>query len=499
MHFCIDMHFACVAVIVTMLIGATLNAEEPAPIELTLHPRAIETPVLKYRLFPAEAERQRGNAAPILLRLPWDQMPWMTNVYPNLEKWEDLPLDAPEWQSWHGEYGAVFPDRFYSEMKRAAFREDASWEYPLHETPSPYMILLPDVQGMRGFLRYGLSARIRYHLSRGELDEAREGILIGFANSRHLAQTPFLITQLVATAFQRAMLNRTLELVTQPDSPNLYWALTTLPAELIELERAASFEGSMFAMTFPAVNDLDRPREPEVWSRMAAQLVEVLQELSEIPRQEPPREVVPAVQQEPEPPPAQPHHLTRFVRQARADLPELLGIPADKVAAMSDDEAAVRWYVHLRLERDQRMAAVLTLPPREAWPQLKRLRDEILAMRRRTETEYNDNLNPVSIYVAAWSVKRRIDALRIVEAVRHYLARHDGRFPASLEQIDDVSIPLDPLTDQPFDWSVDDNTATLTAPALPAGLVEPDAPAARAAAIVYRLKVNSAAESAESH
>jgi hypothetical protein len=492
------MHFVRVTVTVAMLIGTSLPAEEPAPVELTLHPRAIETPVLKYRLFPAEAERQRGNAAPILLRLPWDQVPWMTNVYPNLEQWGDLPLDAPEWQSWHGDFGAVFPDRFYSEMKRAAFREDASWEYPIHETPSPYMVLLPDVQGMRGFLGRGLSARIRYHLSRGELDAAREGILVGFANSRHLAQTPFLITQLVALALHRIMLDRTMELISQPDSPNLYWALSTLPDSLIELERAASLEGSLFAMTFPAVNELDRPRDPEVWSRMARQLVDVLQQLGEIPRQEPPREDAPVVQQflERLQPPER-DHLAGVVRQARADLPELLGIPADKVAAMSDDEAAVRWYVHLRLDRDQRTAAVLVLAPREAWPRLKELQDDIREMQDKTGTKSYDFLNPVSIYVSAWSLERRIDALRIVEAVRHHLARHEGRFPETLEQVEGVSIPVDPLTNQPFEWSVDDNTATLKAPALPADVVEAGSAVARGAALVYRLKVKSPAGPAD--
>src|SRR5262249_589805 len=162
-----------------------------------------------------------GNAVPILLRLPWEQTPWMNTVYPTLQDWESRPLTAPEWEG----SGGVLPEHFYLEMKRAAFRRDAAWEYPIGETQTLYLILLPDIQGMRVFLGQGLSARIRYHLSRGEFEQARNGILVGLANGRHLAQTPFYINQLVALSIHRIMLDRCAELIAQPNSPNLYWAL----------------------------------------------------------------------------------------------------------------------------------------------------------------------------------------------------------------------------------------------------------------------------------
>ena len=251
------MRFIPASAALLLLFIRPLLGEELKPVELTIHARAIETPVLKYRLFPAEAEIKAGDAVPILLRLPWEQTHWMNEVFPKLQEWESRPLDAPEWKS----SGGLLPERFFSEMKRAAFRRDAHWEYPIGETSSVYLILLPDAQGLRGFLGRGLAARIRYHLSRGELDQAREGILIGLANARHLAQTPFYVNQLVALAIHQTMLDRTGELISQPNSPNLYWALSTLPDSLIELGRAASLESSAFTMTLPAANDPDRPRD----------------------------------------------------------------------------------------------------------------------------------------------------------------------------------------------------------------------------------------------
>lgn len=461
-------------------------AEEPKPIELVVEPRAIETPILKYRLFPNESEIKPGNATPILLRLPWEQTPFMSNVYPTLYEWETRPLDAPEWKT----SGGVLPDTFYGEMKRAAYRREASWEYPLGETASPYMILLPDVQGLRGFLGAGLSARIRYHVSRGELDQAREGILVGLANGRHLSQTPFYICQLVALAIHRTMIDRTAEMISATSSPNLYWALSSLPDTLVNFDRAARLESEIFVMTFPAAKELDRPRDEGEWRRMAHQLFEMLVELGAIPRVDRPQEGESLVGRLLETlAPADKVILAGLIARARADLPKLLNVTEDEVKRMSDDEVGVRWYTNLRLAMDQRAAAVHLLRPREAWPELKKLKAETAAMREATGASGLDMVEPISIYLSTWSLKRRIAALRIIEAVRDHLAHHEGQCPATLEEIDTVPIPLDPLTELPFEWRVDGPVATLKAPPLPADVVEPATAMATQHHLEYRLRL----------
>jgi hypothetical protein len=478
------MRFTLLAATLVTLLAGRLAAEDAQPVELVLHPRAIEQPMLKYRLLPAEIELQPGNAVPILLRLPWEQMHWMNNVYPKLHEWEDRPLSAPEWQSFAG----VLPDRFYDEMKRAAYRRDALWEYPIRETQTPYMILLPDVQGLRVFLGQGLSAKIRYHLTRGELDQAREAILVGLANTRHVAQTPFLVNQLVAAAIQRNMLDRTSELISQPGSPNLYWALSTLPDSLLELDRTASLEADLLAMTFPAVHDLDRPRDDREWRRMAAQLILLLQELGELPRDEAPKSDSLLGQLFQKLLPAENVHLKRFAEQGRAELPRLLGITEEAVAAMSDDQAAVRWYMHQRLSRDQHRAAVLALPPREAWPRLKLLQDQTRTLEQQTGGARVEFFDPVSMYVSTRAVNRRIAALRIVEAVRHHLAA-ERKLPQSLDEITAVPIPLDPLTGERFQWKAEGKTATIKAPPLPADLAPPGSTIDQNSRVEYRLSI----------
>jgi hypothetical protein len=183
-----------------------------------------------------------------------------------------------------------------------------------------------------------------------------------------------------------------------------------------------------------------------------------------------------------------PTHVSKLVPHARVELPRLLKISDQKVAAMSNDEVCVRWLVYKQLARDQSVAAVLGLPPREAWPVLKQIEADVISHQRITGAN-RDIFGSTSLYITSKSVKRKVNAMRIIEAARHYLATHDGKLPASLDDITDVPVPFDPLTDRPFEWSVNSKTATLRAPAPPADVVEPGTERAQRAMLEYRLTV----------
>jgi len=145
-------------------------AADPAPAkksadpwhDLTVSPRAIERPLMKYRLMPAEYELREGSAAPILLRLPWEETPYFSQEVPKLSQYLDLPLNSPKFQG-----NDVFP--FFRRIKSAAYRKTADWQYPIGEEPFGG-ILLPDVQGARYVIGHGLSAWIRQRLAQGKLD-----------------------------------------------------------------------------------------------------------------------------------------------------------------------------------------------------------------------------------------------------------------------------------------------------------------------------------------
>jgi len=486
-------------VLAHLLLGPIATAEEPKPVELSIQPMAVEVPVLKYRLLPLQSELKPGNAAPILLRLPMEQTQWMTKVYPSLHDWIDRPLDDPKWKEWDNDGTQGLPGRFYDELKRAAFRRDADWQYPLYETDTPYSILLPDVQVLRTFLGSGLASKARYHMSKGELPQAREALMVGLANTRHLARTPFFICQLAASGLDQVLLNQTAELLAQPNSPNLYWALTNLPENLVDIESAASFEAAIFEMTLPAVHDLDRPREHEEWQRMASQLLDLLEDSMEIPRRErlkPNAAGFEKMFQQIQALWAK-NNIT-FLKTAREELPGLMHVAPEKIATMCDEEVGIRWYVINRLAHDQATAVVMKMSPREAWPRLADLQRDLQSMYEKTGANKQQFLSPTGVYLAAAALKRKVAALRVIEAVRDHLATHDGKLPASLDEIKTLSIPVDPLTGTPFEWSVTGKTAILKAPSLaaalktvslPATLVDPEAGMGRNLYVEYRLVV----------
>jgi hypothetical protein len=228
-------------------------------------------------------------------------------------------------------------------------------------------------------------------------------------------------------------------------------------------------------MTFPAANDLDRPRDAKEWRIMGDQLIELLVQIDELPGN---AALAPVV-------------LDRWARHAREELPELLGVSQKKVAAMSAEEAGIRWYLCRRRAVDQQAAAVVLLPPHETWPEFRfrKLRKEIRALNEKSGTTESGFLDPGVIYVSVWSLKRKIQSLRIIEAVRHHLAAHDGKLPTTLDEIKDVPIPLDPMTDQAFEWKVEGETAVLKAPPLPADAFDSGPAANVARFLAYRLRV----------
>ena len=71
------------------------------------------------------------------------------------------------------------------------------------------------------------------------------------------------------------------------------------------------------------------------------------------------------------------------------------------------------------------------------------------------------------VFSARTRIDRRLAALRCVEAVRLYAAAHDGKLPASLDEIKDVPLPLDPVNGKPFDYRVAGDRAYLSCSPFP--------------------------------
>jgi hypothetical protein len=63
---------------------------------------------------------------------------------------------------------------------------------------------------------------------------------------------------------------------------------------------------------------------------------------------------------------------------------------------------------------------------------------------------------------------RELAAIRNVEALRLHAAKHGGKLPATLDEVSDVPLPLDPVTGRMFEYRLEGQMATLEGKA-PAG------------------------------
>jgi hypothetical protein len=61
-------------------------------------------------------------------------------------------------------------------------------------------------------------------------------------------------------------------------------------------------------------------------------------------------------------------------------------------------------------------------------------------------------------------LERDVAALKVIEALRMYAASHAGGLPATLDEITDVPVPLNPATGKPFAYRIDGRAAVLELP-----------------------------------
>lgn len=475
--------------------ASVLRADEP--VELTITPRAVEQPLLKYRMFPAEFELKDGNAAPVLLRMIWDQKPYITSIY-GTKKIDDalaVPLDDPQII----ENGTLSFDGFYRYLKDASYLRSADWEYPLlGESPMAY-IWLPDVQGAREMVGKGLSVWIRYQIAEGEIDQAREGIGVGLAVSRHYARTPFIIIQLATSSLNSMMLDRTEELISQPECPNLYWSLTVLPRPLLDSQSAVELEERMFELSLVGLDQLDMawyddpaewngnpaylrrirkdeldhlddPRTQEEWDALARAIIHLLLEPEKVEQKTIQAERTETL-------------IIEIAHNGRLELSGEISGGASRIQKMSDAEVAVRWFATRHRAISQEITALMSLPPQQALPVLRVLQTKIKTFREENGLKTLYNLeNPLNLYVALRRNDRRIAMLRIIEGLRHYAATHEGRLPHLLVDLKETPAPHDPLLEKPFQYEYDGETATLTAPGIDVGDT-------KLAEYIYKIKV----------
>jgi hypothetical protein len=440
------------ALAVAIFVLPLLRADEPPKEKwlfdraVTISPAAAPVPIFKYRLYPATTERKDGNAVPIYERFAHERTDARKKeLREKPAEWNGLPLA----QLPLAEVKKLLDSYKYNfkQLDLGARRKTTDWNYTL-DAGDMIGLLLPDLQEMRMQAAL-LVLKARFEIAEHRYSDAIRTLETGFSFSQQIAPTPFLVGSLVSVACTSLMADTVLEMLEQPDGPNLYWAMAVLPRPFVEMRQPLEMEMALPEMQFPDLAELDRPHSPEQWD---AALARVRSQTDRIDDRNGPRPGTRA---------SDPAAKSPDLPIARKYLTEVVRLP--DVEKMSPAQILLLYMSHYYHEiRDDVFKGSYL-----AFPQARPLD---LAADQRLKTSVHDTeagrlakmLLPaiLKVQLAGIRLERRLAALRVIDALRMHAAQN-GQLPDNLADVKIVPVPDDPGTGKPFEYSRDGNTATL--------------------------------------
>jgi hypothetical protein len=413
-------------------------------------------PALKYVLLPELSDQTPGNAAVDYYRAFSPDWGWYN--FREQKNWEKVTnaLQTPLKELPRQELSWVEKSGMMRQVDLAARREYLDWGMAERLRREGFGLLLPDVQGMRSIATL-LAVRARLEIADGRYDKAVYTLQTGLAAARHTGDGVILIQSLVGVAIAQLMLVRVEELIQQPDAPNLYWALTDLPRPFFDLRKALQGEKLSLYATLPELRGLETTRLTPEQQQKLIQAYRVIEGSSHFGR---------------EPSWSDRLVVTLLVLRAYPESKQALiaaGRKREEVEVVPTLQVVLIHAFHQFRRLQDDLYKWYGLPYWEAQPRIAEADKRIRQARNRLEGMPFIDVLPALQKVIASSVRtdRRIAILRCVEAIRLYAAAHDGKLPATLDDIADVPVPIDPMIGKAFAYRVSGDRATLSAPPPP--------------------------------
>jgi hypothetical protein len=400
-------------------------------IRLTVQPMAAPKPALKYQLLPELREMNPGNPVQEYMKCFAEQQNFFFSkaAQDDRERYQVIPLHELPVKELRHYGGSALRQADY-----AARLDTPNWQILPRIKAEGIGTLLPDIQQLR-MLAAALKVRFRVEVAEKRFDDALTTAKTMFALSRHLGEHPTLIGDLVGMAIANVAIGPLEEMLQQPGCPNLYWALTDLPNPLISLRNG--FQGTRVMLNAHVEGFEDRRvMTQQELDKLLARLSQTLKDL-QLVKADAKTWLQSRLENE--------QHLAD-ARQRLIDS----GLPEDRVKAFLPLQVVLldeKTKLEARLHDEMKL---MTLPYWQVDGQFHSPR---------ASDDLSDQL--LSLFGGAGKVRKaqarleqRIALLRHVEAIRLYAAEHDGKLPASLNDIGQP-LPADPFTGQPFHYSID--------------------------------------------
>jgi hypothetical protein len=418
---------------------------------MKLAPAAVAQPALKYQLLPNYLDLTPGDAVPMYLKAMAREA--TSNeardlFFKQFQGWlatppTKLPVEAVK--------KALAPfDSVLRQASIAARRIDCRWDPPVREEPNPFTILLPELQEFRNLGRL-LAVRVHLALAEHKYAAALRDLQTGYAMARHVGQMPFLVSSLVAATIASQMNGELEAWVQMPGTPNLYWAIATLPQPIVDFRAGYELESAAVYLALPQMRVRGDAGERDA---ISPAVVERLVNLARM--LEPEADLLKLNNHQ---------ELPKLAVKARAEL-IAHGHAAKQVEALTPSQTvALNAFEGYDEFRDD-MFKWLALPYAQAKAGMEQADARLNAAAKAgaPRAALAGVLLPAvghTKFVEA-RLGRHLNALRTIEALRAYAAA-TGKLPTTLADVKDLPIPLNPVTGQAFPYRVEGQTATLTA------------------------------------
>ena len=163
--------------------------------------------------------------------------------------------------------------------------------------------------------------------------------------------------------------------------------------------------------------------------------------------------------------------LTQVTAEGKKELVERYKLTAEQVAAMPSFQVAALYSFREYKESLEEVIKWANVPEGWKYADYKTAQERYgKATKRLDELYFRGLLRGLTdgspfpldkVSLAAARVDRRFAALRCIEAIRQFAAKHEGKLPVALADVKELPIPRDPLTGKPFEYAIDGNKATL--------------------------------------
>ena len=453
------------------------SGEKIHQMRLRVYPKAEPVPAFKHRLIPAANDRVDGNAALFYLKaMGFFEQRNARELLTKLErKWreeaseeqrdsgdyppnnwadaapESLPLDQVRQ---YLELQQFQPEFLYDAARRTRFEHDRAIE----REPNPIGYLLPSIQQHRQLARVQ-NVRCRFAMAEGRVDDAVEIVGQMLAMGQHLGSDQFLVTGLVGIACHGIGVETGLVLSQQPDTPNLYWAIAACPA--IDLSPSFAFERDLLFLQMPMLKEVtEEVRPPGYWADFIKPFVKLRNEFFPLVSSANGKTIenwdhwqaVTAI--------ARDYPIARdFLRQVVGLSDRQLDqYPTAQVVFL----AMVKYYEFLQDEQMKQyvvpyasLSKISESPWADQWKAKFNFNEHsYLAIASALPAHYEQILQ------AAARAEQWKKLWQTVEALRMTAAGNGGELPDSLDQLN-VPAPIDPVTNRPFEYELNEGIATL--------------------------------------